>query len=146
MAAALGAAGRQVAVTGSAAETDLCAAVCAGYPGTSDLSGRLDVAGLAALVAGAGMLLSGDTGVAHLATAYGTPSVLLFGPTPPARWGPAIDPDRHQVLWHGTDLPGTEQWCGDPHAATVDPALALITVDEVVAAAERAPRAAHAGG
>ena len=49
----------------------------------------------------AAVVVSGDTGIAHLATGYGTPSVLLFGPTPPAWWGPLVDLDRHRVLWHG---------------------------------------------
>src|SRR5207237_79615 len=42
-------------------------------------------------------LVCGDTGVAHLATALGTPSVLLFGPVPPSRWGPLADPELHTV-------------------------------------------------
>ncbi len=36
----------------------------------------------ASLVASAGRVVSGDTGVAHLASATGTPSVVLFGPIP----------------------------------------------------------------
>jgi predicted dinucleotide-binding enzyme len=43
-----------------------------------------DVVELAALVAGAALVVCGDTGPGHLATAFGTPSVLLFGPTPPS--------------------------------------------------------------
>ena len=35
---------------------------------------------MSAVVARARMVVCGDTGVAHLASAYGTPSVLLFGP------------------------------------------------------------------
>jgi ADP-heptose:LPS heptosyltransferase len=46
-------------------------------------------------------VLCADTGVAHLATAFGTPSVVLFGPTPPARWGPPPERTRHRVLWSG---------------------------------------------
>ena len=42
------------------------------------------------------------TGLAHLATAYARPSVVLFGPVPPAEWGPPQHP-RHQVLWAGGD-------------------------------------------
>ena len=57
--------------------------------------------------------------VAHLATAYGTPSVLLFGPTAPSRWGPPAD-GPHEVLWCGD---GT----GDPWGDEPDPALLRIT-------------------
>ncbi len=124
-------AGHDVTLTGGPAERDLCASVA----GHADrpvrvLAGVLDVPGLAAVVAGARLVVCGDTGVAHVATAVGAPSVLLFGPTPPRWWGPALDVDRHVVLWHGApDRPG------DPHGATVDPALAAVTVDEVLAAA-----------
>ena len=81
------------------------------------------------------LVVCGDTGVAHLATAYGTPSVVLFGPTSPATWGPAVDVERHTVLWHGDGTAGGA-YRGDPHGAVLDPALARVTVDEVVAAAD----------
>jgi Glycosyltransferase family 9 (heptosyltransferase) len=87
----------------------------------------LSLPGLTDLVTRSGLVLSGDTGVAHLATALRVPSVVLFGPVSPAVWGPIVDPEVHRVLWHGDGS-------GDPHAATVDPALAGIPVDEVLAA------------
>ncbi len=65
------------------------------------LAGRTDLVELAAAVAAAGRVVCGDTGVAHLATALGTPSVVLFGPTSPARWGPPADRPQHRVLWAG---------------------------------------------
>ncbi len=83
-------AGRSVLLSGSAAERPLAAQIAdaAGLPRDAVLAGRTrDLAQLAALVAGAGRVLCGDSGVAHLATAFGTPSVVLFGPVPPARWG-----------------------------------------------------------
>jgi ADP-heptose:LPS heptosyltransferase len=87
-----------------------------------------------ALIAHARLLISGDTGAAHVATNYATPSVIMFGPVSPTVWGPPADP-RHQVLWHGD---GT----GNPHGVKLDPALSRITADEVLAAAERAQTAA----
>jgi ADP-heptose:LPS heptosyltransferase len=89
---------------------------------------------LIALIGQARLLISGDTGAAHVATNYGTPSVVLFGPVSPAVWGPPANP-RHQVLWHG-DGPG------DPHGHDLDPALSRISEDEVLAAAQRAQAAA----
>lgn len=124
----LTAAGERVAVTGTAQEARL-AAVLAGA-GAEDLSGRLTLTDLARTVAGARLLLSGDTGVAHLATAFGTPSVLLFGPTPPQRWGPRIDPELHTVLWRPRD----GDPAGDPHGDEVDVRLARITPDDVLTA------------
>ena len=128
--AALAIGGIDVLVTGSAAEWDLCARVA--DAGGRSLAGGLDLDGLADVVARARLVLCGDTGVGHLATAFGTPSVLLFGPSPPTWWGPAIDPDQHAVIWHGDPSPTST---GDPHADTVDPALARVEVEEVLEAA-----------
>jgi HAD superfamily hydrolase (TIGR01662 family) len=79
--------GHRVVVTGGAGEGDLCARV-AGSGGV-DLSGRTSLPGLAAVIAGAGCLVVGNTGPAHLAAAVGTPVVSLFAPTVPfGQWGP----------------------------------------------------------
>jgi ADP-heptose:LPS heptosyltransferase len=120
----------EVRLTGSADERPLCeaiATVAALHAGTV-VAGTLDLPHLLALVGRAGLLVCGDTGVAHVATATGTPSVLLFGPVSPSRWGPTVDRDRHVCLWHGD---GT----GDPHGYAPDPALLRITSAEVLVAA-----------
>jgi ADP-heptose:LPS heptosyltransferase len=130
VAAALADDGHPVVVTGSAAETALCSRV-ADHPGVVDRCGRDDLPALSGRVATAAVLLSGDTGPAHLATAHGTPSVVLCGPVDPAHWGPRIDRHLHRVLWHSR--PGDP--AGDPHADDVDPRLARTTVREVLDAA-----------
>jgi ADP-heptose:LPS heptosyltransferase len=132
---ALAARGRYVVLTGSEAEKDLCARVrleADAGGAVRDTSGRLGLPALAELVSTARLVVSGDTGIAHLATAYGTPSVTLFGPTPPALWGPTLDLHRHVVIWHGER--GAPR--RDPNAGRLDPALAQVAVDEVVAACE----------
>lgn len=79
--------GYRVLVTGSAAERALTAAV-AGDAGT-DLGGTTTLPGLARVLAGAGALVAGNTGAAHLAAAVGTPVVSLFAPVVPAgKWRP----------------------------------------------------------
>lgn len=90
--------GRRVAVTGSRDEralTALVASPATGNPSSpsaaavADLGGRLSLAGLAAVLAGAEAVVVGNTGPAHLAAAVGTPVVSLFAPTvPAARWRP----------------------------------------------------------
>ena len=126
VARALDAQGRRVVVTGSDLERHLADAVVqgAGLRARANLAGRTDLLGLAGLVAGAELLLSADTGVAHLATAFGTPSVTLFGPTPPEEWGPPPDRPQHVVLYRGGR--------GDPHAERPDAGLLEITVQDVL--------------
>lgn len=92
--------GHHVVVTGSAAERDLAERVArdAGLPPTAVLAGRTTLTDLAALVAHARLVVGPDTGVAHLATAYGTPSVVIFGPVPARHWGPPAHRREHRVL------------------------------------------------
>jgi ADP-heptose:LPS heptosyltransferase len=130
VAAALRAAGLNVVVTGGPAETGPArrVATLAGLPPRACRAGRTDVLDLTALVAGARLVVCGDTGVGHLATAYRTPSVLLFGPTSPALWGPPPHRAEHVVLWAGRDA-------GDPNAARPDRGLLAIRTGDVIAAA-----------
>lgn len=119
--------GHRVVITGGAAEADLAERI-------ADLSGAstmldLSLPELFAAVAGARLVVSGDTGVAHIASNYATPSVVLFGPVSPAAWGPPPDP-RHVVLFSGDG-------CGDPHGEATDPALLRITVPEVLDGVDR---------
>lgn len=125
VAAALSAHGHRVVVTGSASETAIAHGVAswAGLPESAVLAGKLDVLGMVALMHDARLLVCGDTGVAHIATATGTPSVLIFGPTAPSMWGPRRA-DRHVVLWAGGS--------GDPHAAEPDAGLLAIDPGVVV--------------
>jgi ADP-heptose:LPS heptosyltransferase len=129
-------AGHPVVVTGGRTESALAATVAeaAGIPPQCVLAGRTSALQLAAVVAAAGRVVCNDTGIAHLATALGTPSVVLFGPTSPACWGPPADRPWHRALWHGRS--------GDPHGTHCDAGLLEIGIDEVVAAL----RAADATG
>ncbi|WP_091633322.1 HAD-IIIA family hydrolase [Micromonospora peucetia] len=84
---ALAAAGHRVVVTGDPGERELTAWVAGDV--AVDLGGRTSLAGLAATVAGAGAVVVGNTGPAHLAAAHGVPVVSLFAPTVPfGQWGP----------------------------------------------------------
>jgi ADP-heptose:LPS heptosyltransferase len=120
--------GRDVVVTGTAAEARLAHEVAdgAGLPPGRVLAGRTDLAALARAIAAADRVVCGDTGVAHLATALRTPSVMLFGPVSPQLWGPPVGDSRHRVLWAGRE--------GDPHGRRPDPGLLEISVDDVLEA------------
>ncbi|MDQ5813572.1 MAG: glycosyltransferase family 9 protein [Actinomycetota bacterium] len=90
--------GYAVAVTGSVGERELTCRVSEKAAGSLDLGGETDLSTLIALVARASVVVSNDTGPAHLAYALRTPSVTLFGPTTDVeRWGP-LDRRLHTVL------------------------------------------------
>ncbi|PYI41028.1 MAG: hypothetical protein DMC57_08930 [Verrucomicrobia bacterium] len=57
-----------------------------------DLSGQLDLLSLAALIEQARLLVTVDSAPMHLASAAGTPQVILFGPTNPFHWRPRKSP------------------------------------------------------
>lgn len=121
--------GHQVVFTGSAGERPRAAEICAlaGVPGSAVLAGRLDLQTFAACIAGSRLVISADTGAAHLASAYARPSVILFGPVGPERWGPP--PGPHRVLTRD------RLRRGDPFADTPDPALLGVSVEDVLRAA-----------
>ena len=127
----LEASGLQPVVTGGPGERQLTATV-AGSAGL-DLGGATDFATLAGVLAGAEVVVTGNTGPAHLAAAVGTPVASLFSPVVPAvRWAPY---GRHELL-------------GDQQAACRltrardcpipgHPCLAQVTAEEVLAAVQR---------
>ncbi|TMR90848.1 glycosyltransferase family 9 protein [Nonomuraea basaltis] len=117
-----------VVVTGNTEEVPLARKVAelAGLPPGRMLAGQTRMADLIDLVSRARLVVCGDTGVAHLATAFCVPSVVLFGPVSPALWGPPPG-WRHVALWAGHR--------GDPHGQRPDPGLLKIEVSEVVDAA-----------
>ncbi|MBI3965467.1 MAG: glycosyltransferase family 9 protein [Chloroflexi bacterium] len=90
--------GYDVAVTGSAAEADLCRPIAAGIPGAVDLGGATSIGELAAFFERCRLVLGVDSGPLHLATAVGTPTVRLYGPSDPRRFGPYGDPARHLLV------------------------------------------------
>jgi ADP-heptose:LPS heptosyltransferase len=123
------AAGRRVVITAGAGEVDLATSVARAARLDRDaVYAGLDVVALGGIVHAAARVVCGDTGVAHLATALRTPSVVLFGPCAPAQWGPPTDRPWHRALWKGRS--------GDPHASTLDAGLDAITVDDVRRALE----------
>lgn len=117
--------GADIVLTGSAAEQQLTATVrrAMHYPAL-DLAGETDLGTLGAVIARLDLLVSNDTGAAHMAVAVGTPSVALFGPGRPEEWGP-LDRTRHQVV---------DAWALAGQAADPVAALRQLEVGPVLAA------------
>lgn len=66
----------------------------------TDLSGRLDLKGLAAITEKARLFIGVDSAPMHIAAAMCTPTVVLFGPSGSNLWGPWGKPrqGRHRVV------------------------------------------------
>ncbi|MCD6392844.1 MAG: glycosyltransferase family 9 protein [Planctomycetes bacterium] len=69
-----------------------------------DMAGQTDIGTLVALLAGARLVVSNDTGPAHIAYALDAPVIIIFGPTNPSRIRPydkphavaAVDPETRR--------------------------------------------------
>jgi len=64
-----------------------CAALAASI-GAANLAGVLALPATAAMIASAAAYVGPDTVTTHLAAALGVPTVALFGPSDPLKWGP----------------------------------------------------------
>ncbi len=71
-----------------------------------DLSGKISLLTLAALIGRARLLVTVDSVPTHLADAMGTPQVVLYGPTNPFHWRPRTSPAV--ILRAGQSQPVTE--------------------------------------
>jgi heptosyltransferase-1 len=89
-----------------------------------------DVAQLMPLVRRARFVIAGDSGPLHLASAFGTPVVGLYGPTDPVRNGPFNPAD---VVVRNARPEETTFRRGKTYA----PSMISITVEQVLAAVER---------
>ncbi|MCB1743438.1 MAG: glycosyltransferase family 9 protein [Gammaproteobacteria bacterium] len=99
------------------------------------LAGMLSLRETAEALAAAAVVVGNDSGLSHVAAATGTPTVMLFGPTPDIALGPL--PANVQVLRTGLDCEPC--WFGarlGACAGRVD-CLHRLSVERVVAAVSR---------
>ncbi|HTM24649.1 MAG TPA: glycosyltransferase family 9 protein [Vicinamibacterales bacterium] len=121
-------------------EEALVASVIGASTGTAIAAPPTGITDLVAFARAAALMVSGDTGPLHIATAVGTPTVSLFGPTDPLRNGPVRADDvvvsRYESCGCQYDRECHEAaWC-----------LADVTVAEVSAAVQRRLSAGTARG
>ncbi len=126
LAGVLHAMGLRVLVNAPKTDDPIASRVVDGSDGAAELV-VCNVAGLLALLRRTALVVGGDSGPVHLAAALGVPLVALFGPTDPARNGP-WGPGPRRVLRHPSSHTSYKR------RAEVDPRLALITVEQVMAA------------
>lgn len=127
----LSARGLRVVFTGGAGEAALVQRVRqAMHQPSIDLSGRVTLWTLGALLQRAQLLVCNDTGVSHVAAALGTPSVVVSCGADVARWAP-LDTQRHRVLWE----PMPCRPCGHRDCPTAHECAVAVDVAAVAEAA-----------
>jgi len=83
--------GRDVVVTEGPADGDPVASLVSKWPDAiapPQIVRPPSLETLVSIIAGAALYLGNDSGVTHLAAAFGVPTVAVFGPTDPAVWRP----------------------------------------------------------
>lgn len=136
-------------------EVGFASAVAARMPaGTINLAGQLTLAQSACVIAGARVYVGPDTVTTHMAAAIGVPTVALYGPSNPVKWGPwpkdfagTTSPWRRvgsQTMGNvmlvqgvGACVPCMREGC-DQHVASFSECLRQLPVTRVTAAVERA--------
>ena len=89
---------RPVVLLGSGKEAPLCEAILAHAPQRCrSLAGKTSLLEALALIAGAGHVVSNDSGLMHVAAAFGMPQVALFGSSSPLHTPPLNE--KADVVW-----------------------------------------------
>jgi heptosyltransferase III len=122
--------------------------------GCQSLAGSLSLAQTADLIKQARLYVGPDTAVTHMAAASGTPTIALFGPSNPVKWGPwpygrkstespwtSVGSGRQGNVWliqgEGTCVPCTLEGC-DRNEASESRCLQDLPLDRVKQAAKQA--------
>lgn len=110
----LDARGFRLALTGSGDAEELAYVddIARAMPaGTINAAGKLTLGASACLVSRARIYIGPDTAMTHIAAALGTPTVALYGPTNPVKWGP----------WPRGHPPDANPWrrCGSQRVGNV---------------------------
>jgi heptosyltransferase-3 len=118
--------------------------------GTTSVASRTGLGGVACLLSRARAYVGPDTVVSHMAAALGTPTVALFGPSNPVKWGPwpagyrqNSNPYRMRgtqrvnnvvlVQGSGDCVPCMEEGC-ERHLASLSKCLQELPVSSVIGA------------
>jgi lipopolysaccharide heptosyltransferase I len=120
-------------------EQALAEEIVAGSAGAAVLSPKASIADLVALARGAALMVSGDTGPTHVASAVGVPLVGIYGPTRPSRNGPLASADVTVTRDSVCECHHLRQ-CRRIRSASLSgerPCLEEIAVEEVMTAVDR---------
>jgi lipopolysaccharide heptosyltransferase II len=99
-----------------------------------NLAGKTSLTETAAVIEKSLILVSGDTGILHVAVGLGKPTVSLFGPGMAQKWAP--HGDRHIVINKGLHCSPCTKFGYTPKCPVKAKCMSDITADEVAAALE----------
>ena len=128
--------GTRIAVLGGPQDRERADALYEALPGMNLLSlvGVLDFKEIAALGSVAELVIGPDTGLMHLLAAAGAPTVMIFGPSDPRRYGPFVAPGKAATAWRPYPLPEggvaagpPKDWTWEQHGVSADEVWAQIT-------------------
>ncbi len=159
--------GFRAVLTGSSENEELeyIARLCPSLPpDIINVAGALTLSGVAYLLSKASVYIGLDTSVTHMAAALGIPTIALYGPTNPVKWGPMpgnvsfqgkspYHRKGSQIIGNvfllqgkGDCVPCHEEGC-DRHIKSLSKCLQAIEVEEVMEAVElMMTRKASGGG
>lgn len=146
--------GMTVIVTGGVSDQQTsCEQVIHGLSDAVNLVGQATLPALGYLLSRAALYVGTDTAVSHMAAAVGVPTVVLFGPSNPVKWGPWPKdfPETVQSPWRrqgsqrqgnvfllqgeGDCVPCLGEGC-DRHINSLSDCLQRLSIGRVIAAAE----------
>ncbi|TYO99953.1 lipopolysaccharide heptosyltransferase II [Geothermobacter ehrlichii] len=130
LAAAIVQQGRAAVVVGGPEDREVGDFIVEGLAPGLNLAGRTSLAGSAAVLSQAQMLVSGDSGVLHLAVGLGVPTVSLFGPGIAEKWAPRGD--RHVVIRRHLDCSPCTRFGYTPDCPVGARCIQEISVEEVL--------------
>jgi len=117
----------QVVLVGGESEREEGGRIAAGL-GVVNLIGKTTLAQTAAVIERAAVVVSGDSGVLHVAAGLGRPTVALFGPSSAVKWAPRGA--RHIAL-QSADCAPCSRFGNIPPCPHGNWCMREITVDEV---------------
>ena len=120
---------------------------------TINATGRLSLGAVACLLSGAQVYVGTDTSVTHIAAGLGVPTVALYGPSNPVKWGPwpkGYDQDTNPYHMRGSQtvnnvtllqgggdcVPCMQEGC-ERHVNSLSACLQQMPSDIVIAAVEQ---------
>ena len=98
--------GWRVLFSGTADDLPLCREISARMQTSAEIvAGKLSLDEFGALCRRARLFVGGDTGAMHVAVAAGCPTVAIFGPTDPRRYGPFAPAEQVRTVWRAWQVP-----------------------------------------